>query len=137
MIKAVAATAALKIADKPDYAFTFNLTQKAQAGMAGFTFQGAFAADPEQHQTLKGIMWKAQGKWPGVGIQFQIWISPKLCGDRWATYSMRNQRRDAKINGPRNFNIDHPLHREALWTYTEVRRVMRASAMSPDAEVIG
>lgn len=31
VVKAVAATAALQIADKPAYAFTFNLTQKAEA----------------------------------------------------------------------------------------------------------
>jgi hypothetical protein len=65
------------------------------------------------NDTLKEIMWKAWGKWPGVGLQFQIWISRKPCDDGWATYCMRYQRRVAKIIGPPTLTINRPLRREA------------------------
>lgn len=84
---------------------------------------GAFGASPEDHQHLKDIMWQAWGKWPGAGLQFQIKINP--CDDGWATYSMRNRRRVAKIIGDRTFTITRPLQRDAEFVYTEVRRIMR------------
>jgi hypothetical protein len=161
-VKAVAATAALQIAENPAYAFTFNLTQKArdkalshpagfldslkrsfdkQLDRAGVSLPYWFVIDTDQDgrlhiqgafeaviafDALREVMWRAWGKWPAAGVQFQIWISRKPCDDGWATYCMRNQRRVAKIIGPRTFTVNHPLRRDAEWTYGEVRRIMRS-----------
>ncbi|TAI63462.1 hypothetical protein [Bradyrhizobium sp. Leo170] len=162
VVKAVAATAALQIAERAAYAFTFNLTRKAreaalthpagfleslkrrfdkQLERAGVGFPYWFCIDTDRDgrlhiqgafeaviafDALREVMWRAWGKWPGAGVQFQIWISRKPCDDGWATYCMRNQRRVAKIIGPRTFTINHPLRRDAEWTYGEVRRIMRS-----------
>lgn len=161
VVKAVAATAALQIADKPAYAFTFNLTQKArdkamehpkgfleslkrsfdkQLVRAGIRLpywfcidrdwdgrlhiHGAFSAITE-NEVLKEAMWKAWDEWPGRGKQFQIDIRP-LRDDGWATYATRNLRRVSGKIGPA-FTVTRPLQQDAQWTYSEVRRIMRAT----------
>ncbi len=164
VVKAVAATAALQIAEKPAHAFTFNLTRKAEANALthprGFLdslkrsfdkqlakasirlpywfaidisregrlhIHGAFSAVTE-NVILKQVMWKAWGEWPGRGKQFQIDIRP-LRNDGWATYVLYgpDQRRVAKRIG-RSFTMTRPLQRDAEWTYSEIRRIMRAPA---------
>lgn len=88
--------------------------------------QGAFAAVLEQHPAIRKAMKAAWGEWKGPGKHKQLWTSPKPCDDGWATYSLRNQRKVAKIIGPRTFTITRPLQRQAEWTYSEIRRIMRA-----------
>ncbi|MGY3575293.1 hypothetical protein [Bradyrhizobium sp. USDA 4504] len=163
-VKAVAATAALQIAEKPAHPFRFNLTDEAHAKAlgdpAGFLdslkrpfdrelskagirlpywfaiditpegrlhIQGAFGAYLDEHPALRQIMWKAWGPWQ-KHRQFQIWVGPVPCDDGWATYCMRNQRKVAKIIGPRTFTLTQPLGREARSVYTEIRRIMRGRA---------
>jgi hypothetical protein len=70
------------------------------------------------------------GEWESSGKHKQVLIDSKPCDDGWATYSLRNQRKVAKIIGPRTFTITRPLQREAEWTYTEIRRIMRAATHS-------
>lgn len=159
VVKAVAATAALQIADKPAYAFTFNLTTKArekalthprgfldslkrsfdkQLARAGVRLpywfcidrdwdgrlhiHGAFGAVVE-NELLKDVMRRAWGAAPEKGRQFQIKIVP-LRDDGWATYATRNLRRVSAKIGPA-FTVTRPLQRDAQWTYSEVRRIIR------------
>ncbi|AWO91940.1 MULTISPECIES: hypothetical protein [Bradyrhizobium] len=155
----MAATAALQIADKPAYAFTFNLTTKArekalthprgfldslkrsfdkQLARAGVRLpywfcidrdwdgrlhiHGAFGAVVE-NELLKDVMRRAWGAAPEKGRQFQIKIVP-LRDDGWATYATRNLRRVSAKIGPA-FTVTRPLQRDAQWTYSEVRRIIR------------
>ncbi|WP_041357982.1 hypothetical protein [Nitrobacter hamburgensis] len=90
---------------------------------------GAFAAVLEQHPAIRKIMKTAWGKWKGRGEHKQLWISRKPCDDGWASYSLRNQRKVARIIGPRTFTITRPLQRKAEWTYSEIRRIMRGSLL--------
>lgn len=87
--------------------------------------QGAFAADLEQLPAIREAMKAAWGEWEGPGKHKQLWFSPAPCDDGWATYSLRNQRKVAKIIGPRTLTINQPLRRDAERTYTEIRRIMR------------
>jgi hypothetical protein len=87
---------------------------------------GAFAAVLENHPAIRNIMKAGWGEWKGPGKHKQLWISPKTCDDGWADYCLRNQRKVAKIIGPRTFTITRPLQREAQWTYSEIRRIMRS-----------
>jgi hypothetical protein len=50
---------------------------------------------------------------------------PKPCDDDWATYSLRNQRKVAKIIGKRTLTITRSLQKETEWVYSEIRRIMR------------
>lgn len=90
--------------------------------------QGAFAAILEHHPAIRDIMKAAWGEWQGPGKHKQLWFSPKLCDDGWATYSLRNQRKVAEIIKGRTFTITRPLQREAQWVYSEIRRIMRAAS---------
>lgn len=87
--------------------------------------QGAFAAVLEQHPAIRTIMKAAWGEWEGPGKHKQLWFSPKPCDDGWADYCLRNQRKVARIIGPRTFTVTRPLQRDAQWTYEEIRRIMR------------
>jgi hypothetical protein len=49
-----------------------------------------------------------------------------LFSDDWATYCIRNQRKVARIIGPRTLTVTQPLTRDANWAYDEVRRILRA-----------
>lgn len=161
-VKAVAATAALQLSDKPAHAFTFNLIpeaiEAALSNPAGFLdhlkrlfdrelkragldlpywfaididydkrlhIHGAFAAVLEHHPAIRSIMKAAWGEWKGAGKHKQLLFSPQPCDDGWADYCLRNQRKVAKIIGPRTFTITRSLQREAQWTYSEIRRIMR------------
>lgn len=164
-VKAVAATAALQLSDRPAHAFAFNLVpvtiEAALANPAGFLdhlkrffdrelkragldlpywfaidinefkrlhIQGAFAAVLEHHPAIRKAMKAAWGEWKNPGKRKQLWISPNPCDDGWADYCLRNQRKVAKIIGSRTFTITRPLQREAEWTYSEIRRIMRAAS---------
>ena len=163
-VKAVAATAALQLSDKPAHAFTFNLVpeaiEAALANPAGFLdhlkrlfdrelkragldlpywfaididydkrlhIHGAFAAVLEHHPAIRNTMKAAWGEWKGAGKHKQLLFSPQPCNDGWADYCLRNQRKVAKIIGSRTFTITRSLQREAQWTYSEIRRIMRGS----------
>lgn len=164
VIKAVAATAALQIAEKPAYPFVFNLTKEAEAkalvhprrfleslkrsfdkqlARAGIRLPYWFAIDvtPEgrlhiqgaynavtENAILKELMWKAWGKWK-INPQRQIKMAWRRCDDGWATYCMRYHRRVAKRIG-QTFTMTRPLQRDAEWTYTEIRRIMRSGSRS-------
>lgn len=86
---------------------------------------GAFAAVLEHHPAIRNVMKAAWGEWKGPGKHKQLWFSRKCCDDGWATYSLRNQRKVGKIITGRTFTITRPLQREAQWTYSEIRRIMR------------
>jgi hypothetical protein len=87
---------------------------------------GAFAADPSELPAIRDAMKAAWGEWEGPGKHKQL-LFKTPCDDGWATYSMRNQRKVAKLIGPRTFTITQPLRREAEKDYTEIRRIMRAA----------
>jgi hypothetical protein len=88
---------------------------------------GAFAANLEQHPAIRDAM---KASW-GPGESKQLWFSAEPCDDGWATYSVRNHRKVAKIIGRpddrkvRTLTINQPLRRDAEWTYSEIRRIMR------------
>jgi hypothetical protein len=89
--------------------------------------QGAFLPPAMSLRTIRKIretMKAAWGKWKGPGARKQLRFK-KLFSDDWAIYCMRNQRKVAKIIGPRTFTITRPLQRQAEWTYSEIRRIMR------------
>jgi hypothetical protein len=85
---------------------------------------GVFAADAVWHPAVRETMKAAWGEWEGPGKHKQL-LFKTPCDDGWATYSVRNQRKVAKIIGPRTFTISHALRRDAEWAYTEIRRIMR------------
>jgi hypothetical protein len=91
---------------------------------------GAFAADPSELPAIRDAMKAAWGEWEGPGKHKQV-LFKTPCDDGWATYSLRNQRKVAKIIGPRTFTINHLLRRKAEWVYTEIRRIMRETARRP------
>lgn len=86
---------------------------------------GAFTADLERVLAIKGAMLKAWGEASGPARRYQTDFDC-LNDDGWATYCMRNQRKVAKIIGPRTFTVTQPLTREAKSTYEEARRIMRS-----------
>jgi hypothetical protein len=90
---------------------------------------GAFAADPSELPAIRDAMKAAWGEWEGPGKHKQL-LFKTPCDDGWASYSMRNQRKVAKIIGPRTSTITQPLRREAERDYTEIRRIMRAAQNS-------
>ena len=100
------------------YCFCIDITPEGRLHI-----HGDFGAPTEDHQRLKEAKWKAWGKFKRYP-QFQIWISPRPCDDGWAPYCMRNRRRVEKIIG-QTFTLTRPLQREAEWTFSEIRRIMR------------
>jgi hypothetical protein len=89
---------------------------------------GAFAADPSELSAIRDAMKAPWGEWEGPGKHKQL-LFKTPCDDGWASYSMRNQRKVANIIGPRTFTITQPLRREAERDYTEIRRIMRETAL--------
>lgn len=75
---------------------------------------------------LRNAMKAAWGEWQGPGKHKQLCFKP-LYSDDWASYCMRNQRKVAKVIGPRTFTVTQPLGRDAKWVYGEVRRIMRGN----------
>jgi hypothetical protein len=78
-------------------------------------------------QALREAMKAAWGEWQGPGKHKQLRFK-ELYSDGWAIYCMRNQRKVAKVIGPRTFTVTQPLGRDAKWVYGEVRRIMRLDA---------
>ncbi|WP_041809992.1 hypothetical protein [Rhodopseudomonas palustris] len=87
---------------------------------------GAFLSHDMELPRLRELFRKAWGEWKGPGKDKQLWLSPLAVDDGWGSYSMRNQKRVAKIIGERTFTISQPLRREAQSAYNEIRRIMRS-----------
>ena len=71
-------------------------------------------------------------EWEGPGSHNkQLWIDTKPSDDGWATYSLCNRRKVAKIvsrpddRKVRILSVNQTLRRDAEWTYGEIRWIMR------------
>ena len=73
---------------------------------------------------IRKAMKVAWGEWEGPGKRKQLRFRT-LYSDGWATYCMEDQKKVAKIIGPRSFTINQLLRRDAEWAYAEIRRIMR------------
>jgi hypothetical protein len=88
---------------------------------------GAFLSPVNTLSVLRKIrqgMKAAWGEWEGPGKRKQLRFKT-MYSDDWATYCLYDQRKVAKIIGPRTFTITQPLNWEARWAYSEIRRIMR------------
>ena len=74
---------------------------------------------------IRKVMKTAWGEWQGPGKRKQLRFR-NLYSDGWATYCMEDQKRVAKVIGPRTFTVTQRLGRDAKWAYAEIRRIMRS-----------
>ncbi|MDA9453059.1 hypothetical protein XI00_01925 [Bradyrhizobium sp. CCBAU 21359] len=111
------------------YLFAIDISEQGRLHI-----HGAFLPPVSSIRTdrkIRAAMVAAWGRWEEPGAHKQILFKP-LYSDGWIDYlfDRGKQRRVAKTIRGRTYTINQSLRREAEWTYGEVRRIMRAGAIS-------